>query len=210
MQMTAENEARDSGAPASATRETGQRDARRVLILSTVAFTFLFAVWLMLGVLGVPLKSELHLNKIQFSWLAAIAVLSGSIWRLPLGIIADRIGGRRVLIAILLASAIPCYLVSRAHSYQALMVCALFFGVAGNSFSVGIAWNAAWASRARQGFALGIFGAGNVGPSITKLLGPTLITMVPAAGLLGGLVPGGWRSVPVLYTGVLLVMAVVL
>jgi len=184
--------------------------ARRVLILSTAAFTLLFAVWLMFGVLGVPIKAELHLTKIQFSWLAAIAVLSGSIWRLPLGIVADRIGGKRVMLAILLASTLPCFLVSRAHSYQAFITCALFFGVAGNAFSVGIAWNAAWASRQRQGFALGVFGAGNVGPSITKLLGPMLITLVPAAGLAGGLLPGGWRIVPVLYAALLLIMTAVL
>ena len=52
---------------------------------------------------------------------------------------------------------------------------------------------------------LGIFGGGNVGASVTKLIGPTLIALVPAAGLFGGLVPGGWRFVPVLY-GVLLVL----
>jgi NNP family nitrate/nitrite transporter-like MFS transporter len=57
---------------------------------------------------------------------------------------------------------------------------------------------------------LGTFGAGNVGASVTKLIAPALITLVPAAGLLGGAVPGGWRIVPILYTAMLLVMAAVL
>jgi NNP family nitrate/nitrite transporter-like MFS transporter len=183
-----------------------ERGATRVLVLSTVAFTLMFAVWLMFGVLGVAIKDELHLNKIQFSWLTAIAVLSGSIWRLPLGIAADRVGGRRVFIWLLIATAIPCFLVSRATSYGGLMACAFFFGIAGNSFSSGIAWNAAWATRARQGFALGTFGAGNVGASVTKLIGPALIVMVPHAGLLGGAIPGGWRIVPVIYTALLILM----
>jgi NNP family nitrate/nitrite transporter-like MFS transporter len=189
--------------------ETGgvARAAARVLLLSTVAFTLLFAVWLMFGVLGVPIKAELHLTKIQFSWLTAIAVLSGSVWRLPLGILADRIGGRRVFLGLLLASAVPCFLVSRARTYDQLLACAFFFGVAGNAFSAGIAWNAAWASRRRQGFALGVFGGGNVGASVTKLIGPALITLVPPAGVLGGLVPGGWRVVPIIYTVLLLAMA---
>jgi NNP family nitrate/nitrite transporter-like MFS transporter len=86
----------------------------------------------------------------------------------------------------------------------------VFFGIAGNSFSVGIAWNAAWFTRERQGFALGTFGAGNVGASVTKLIGPALIAAVPTAGLLGGLVPGGWRLVPVLYTALLVLMGLVL
>jgi NNP family nitrate/nitrite transporter-like MFS transporter len=183
-----------------------ERGATRVLVLSTVAFTLMFAVWLMFGVLGVAIKDELHLDKIQFSWLTAIAILSGSIWRLPIGIAADRQGGKRVFIWLLIATVIPCFLVSRATSYAELMVCAFFFGIAGNSFSAGIAWNAAWASRERQGFALGTFGAGNVGASITKLIGPALIVLVPASGLFGGAIPGGWRIVPLIYTVLLLAM----
>jgi NNP family nitrate/nitrite transporter-like MFS transporter len=191
------------------TQRGNGRDARRVLVLSTIAFTLLFAVWLMLGVLGVAIKAELKLNPVQFAWLTAIAVLSGSLFRLPAGILADRVGGRVVMTVLLLVSALPCYLVARVHTYQGLLTCALLYGLAGNSFSSGIAWNAAWFSREQQGFALGTFGAGNVGASLTKLIGPALIAVVPAAGFLGGVVPGGWRFVPVLYTVLLVVMAAV-
>jgi len=190
--------------------QRNKSDANRVLVLSTVAFTLLFAVWLMLGVLGVAIKTELKLDAVRFAWLAAIAVLSGSLFRLPVGILTDRLGGRVTMTVLLLVSALPCYLVSRVHSYQGLIVCALLYGLAGNSFSAGIAWNAAWFSRERQGFALGTFGAGNVGASLTKLIGPFLIAAVPAGGYLGGLVPGGWRFVPVLYSVMLVVMAAVL
>jgi NNP family nitrate/nitrite transporter-like MFS transporter len=184
------------------------KPAARVLTLSTVAFTLLFAVWLMFGVLGVPIRKEFHLDTVQFSWLGAIAVLSGSIWRLPLGIWTDRVGGRRLLTLLLLATAVPTLLVARATTFTELMVCAFFFGIAGNSFSIGIAWNAAWSQRERQGFALGVFGAGNVGASVTKLIGPALIALVPAAGI--GIIPGGWRFVPVLYAVLLVAMAAAL
>jgi NNP family nitrate/nitrite transporter-like MFS transporter len=167
----------------------------RVLALSTTAFTLLFAVWLMFGVLGVPIRADLHLSTIQFSWLGAIAILSGSLLRLPLGILTDRIGGRRLLAGLLIATAVPTVLVARATTFSELLVCAFFLGIAGNSFSVGIAWNAAWADKQRQGFALGVFGAGNVGASVTKLIGPALIALV------------GWRSVPQLYAVLLVVMA---
>ena len=183
--------------------------AGRVLLLSTVAFTLLFAVWLMFGVLGVPIREELHLTTIQFSWLGAIAVLGGAILRLPLGILTDRVGGRVLFTAQLLLCAVPTAVVAWTHTYAGLLVCAAFIGIAGNSFSVGIAWNAAWADKRRQGFALGIFGGGNVGASVTKLIGPSLIALVPA-GTAIGFIPGGWRFVPVLYTALLLVMAVVL
>jgi MFS transporter, NNP family, nitrate/nitrite transporter len=178
--------------------------ALRVLTLSTLAFTLLFAVWLMLGVLAVPITAELALTKVQFTWLASIAILSGSLFRLPFGMLADRFGGRRTMTALVAFSVVPCLLLSRAQSYGELLGFALLLGIAGNSFSVGIAWNAAWWKPQRQGFALGTFGAGNVGASVTKLIGPALIALVPAAGLAGGLIPGGWRFVPFLYALLLL------
>lgn len=183
--------------------------AARVLTLATTSFTLLFAVWLMLGVLAVPIKAEFGLNKVQFSWLTAIAILSGSIWRLPFGLWADRVGGRVAMTTITLITAVPCLLTSYATGYTELMVYALFFGLAGNSFTAGVAWTSAWFSAQRQGVALGTFGAGNVGASVTKLIGPTLIALVPAAGLFGGAVPGGWRFVPALYSLLLVIMAAV-
>jgi NNP family nitrate/nitrite transporter-like MFS transporter len=121
-------------------------------------------------------------------------VLNGSMWRLPAGILADRIGGRRVTIVMLATTAVPAYLVSTAHSYGVLLVLAFLVGFAGNLFSVGVSWNAAWSSRQRQGFALGLFGAGNVGASVTKFIGPPLIVGTAGATFAFG-VQGGWRLV---------------
>jgi NNP family nitrate/nitrite transporter-like MFS transporter len=98
-------------------------------------------------------------------------------------------------------------MVSRVTSYAELLVCALLYGVAGNSFTVGIAWNAAWYPKEKQGLALGIFGAGNVGASVTKLIGPFFIAVIPAVGYFGGIIPGGWRFIPVLYAGLLVLLA---
>ena len=178
-----------------------------VLVWSTLGFTLMFAVWLMFGVLGIPIRDEFGLSDVQLSWITAVAVLNGALWRLPAGIVADRFGGRRVFIAMLALTAIPAYLVSHATSYGTLLLYAFLVGFAGNSFSVGIAWVSAWWPQSRQGFALGVFGAGNVGASVTKFIGPALITAVPAAGLLGGVIPGGWRFVPFLYMLLLVVTA---
>jgi MFS transporter, NNP family, nitrate/nitrite transporter len=178
-----------------------------VLVLSTLGFTLMFAVWLMFGVLAIPIRKELGLTDVQFGWLTAIAILNGSIWRLLFGILTDRYGGRRVFIFLLLVSAVPAWLVSHAHSLTELMVYAFLVGIAGNSFSVGIAWNSAWFPKNRQGFALGVFGAGNVGASVTKFIGPVLIAAIPAVGWYGGAIPGGWRFIPFLYCILLLMMA---
>jgi NNP family nitrate/nitrite transporter-like MFS transporter len=188
-------------------------DRRRVLWLSTAAFTLLFNVWLMLGVLGIPLRQELHLSDSQIEWLVAAAILSGSVWRLNFGIWADVYGGRVVMSLLLLGTAIAAYLFSRATTYNELLICALLFGLAGNSFSVGIAWNSAWFPSHLKGTALGIFGAGNVGAAGTKLLivcVPGILIAVPAAGYLGGAIPGGWRFIPALYSALLVLMAAVI
>jgi MFS transporter, NNP family, nitrate/nitrite transporter len=182
------------------------RQANTVMVISTTAFTLMFAVWLMFGVLGIPIRKELGLDDTQLAWLSAVAILNGAIWRLGFGILTDRLGGRVVMTGMLLVSAIPTFLISQAHSYPQLLIYAFLAGIAGNSFSVGAAWNSAWFAKSKQGFALGVFGAGNVGASVTKLFGPALIAIVPASSVL---IPGGWRFVPFIYAILLMIMAAV-
>jgi len=196
-----------AGPPADARSAEPSGPRNRVLALSTTGFTLMFAVWLMFGVLGVPIRDEFGLTDVELSWLTATAILNGALWRLPAGLLTDRFGGRRVFILMLLATALPTFLVSQATTFTTLLVFAFFAGFAGNAFSVGIAWNSAWFPRERQGFALGVFGAGNVGASVTKLVGPALIAAVPSLTVLG-LTFDGWRFVPLMYTALLIAMAV--
>ncbi|MFZ5871582.1 MAG: MFS transporter [Actinomycetota bacterium] len=195
------------GGPAPA-EPAGPRN--RVLTLSTTAFTLMFAVWLMFGVLGIPIREEFGLTDVQLSWLALTATLNGALWRLPAGVLTDRIGGRTVFSVMLLMTAVPAFLVSQAQSFGALLVYAFFAGFAGNAFSVGIAWNSAWFPRERQGFALGVFGAGNVGASVTKFIAPGIVAGTAGGVYFGGLVEGGWRVVPFVYAILLVLMAVAL
>ena len=183
--------------------------ANRVLWMSTLAFTLMFAVWLMFGVLGVPIQKEFGLTDVELSWISAVAVLNGSMWRLPAGMLTDRIGGRKVTIALLVLTAIPCYFLTQVGSYGSLLILAFLVGFAGNLFSVGIAWNSAWTPRERQGYALGVFGAGNVGASVTKLLVVLFPALVVGGGAAtSGLFPSGWRVFPAIYTVALVVVAV--
>ena len=115
------------------------------------------------------------------------------------------------MIALLLLTAVPTYLFGMATTYPQLLACTLLFGLAGNAFTAGVAWNAAWFPPSETGLALGVFGAGNVGASGTKLLVglfPAALAIVPAAGLFGGVIPGGWRAVPAVYAALLVVTAV--
>jgi MFS transporter, NNP family, nitrate/nitrite transporter len=196
-------------APPGSEPEQTPRGAVRVLVMSTVAFTLMFAAWLMFGVLGIPIQEEFGLTDVELSWLVAVAILNGALWRVPAGIAADHFGGRVVFASMLVATALFSYLVAQAESYGTLLLLAFLVGFAGNSFSAGIAWNAAWFPRHRQGFALGVFGAGNVGAAATKFIGPALITGTAGATYFG-FVEGGWRLVPVIYAVLLVITAVVL
>lgn len=181
------------------------RGAGRVLTMSSIAFTLMFAVWLMFGILGIPIQKELGISDIELSWISAVAVLNGSMWRLPAGVLADRIGGRRVTLFMLFATAVPAYFVAQTHSYLWMLILAFLVGFAGNLFSVGIAWNSAWFGRDRQGLALGVFGAGNIGASVTKFIGPPVIAGTAGVTYFLG-IQGGWRLVPVIYSALLIIV----
>ncbi len=182
----------------------------RVLALSFTAFTVAFAVWMMLGVLGIPIRKEFGLSDAELGLLLAASAMGGSLPRMLAGVLTDKYGGRAVFTAFLLLTVPGALLVTRAGSYPELVLYALWFGLAGNTFTIGIAWCSAWHPPERQGLALGVFGAGNVGASATKFIGPALIAAVPAGGFLGGAIPGGWRFVPVLYAAMLVAMAALL
>ncbi|MGY1448266.1 MULTISPECIES: nitrate/nitrite transporter [Pseudomonas] len=166
-----------------------------VLGMSTLAFTVCFMVWMMFAVLGVPIKALLALNETQFGLLAATPVLTGSLARLPLGLLTDRFGGRSVFFLLMLCCVLPLYLISHATAYWQFLVLGLFVGLAGGSFSVGIAYVAKWFDQDNQGFAMGIFGAGNAGAALTKFLAPALIAA------------GSWQLVPKTFSAILFITA---
>lgn len=176
---------------------------RAVVTASTLAFTVLFAVWVIFGIVGVAFKKELALNDAQFFTLTSIPILVGSLLRLPVGMFAGRIGGRRLMTGLMLVCAVPLFLLPLATTFDQVALLAWPIGLAGVSFAIGNSWIMFWIPPARQGLALGTFGAGNAGASITKLLAPLVIAL-PSLGL--AFLPSGWRLVPVLF-GLMLVVA---
>ena len=166
---------------------SAQSKANSVLASSTLAFTVCFTIWMMFGVIGIPIKAILHLNETQFGLLTAMPVLTGSLIRVPLGIWTDRFGGRIVLFLLMISTVIPIYLISYATEYWHFLVLGLFVGLAGGSFSVGTPYVARWFKKERQGLAMGIFGAGNSGAAVNKFIAPVLIAAA------------GWTLVPKVY-----------
>ena len=113
------------------------RQAWSVLIVSTFAFTVCFMVWMMFGVIGIPIKKTLGLTNAQFGLLTAMPVLTGSLVRVPLGVWTDRFGGRIVLFITMMLCVAPIYLMAYATQYWQFLVLGMFVGLAGGSFSVG-------------------------------------------------------------------------
>ena len=144
----------------------------RALWMSTFAFTICFAVWTIFAIIGIQIKKNLGLTDTQFGLLVGTPILTGSLIRLMLGVWTDQYGGRLVFTILMLAAAMATWMLASATTYAGYLVAALFTGLSGGSFAVGIAYVSRWYPKQRQGTALGIFGAGNVGAAVTKFLAP--------------------------------------
>jgi NNP family nitrate/nitrite transporter-like MFS transporter len=173
-----------------------KRKQYTVLTMNTVAFAVNFMIWTMFSIIGIKIKGELDLNETEFGLLVATPILSGSLVRLPLGLLTDRFGGRVVYFVQMLLVAVPTYGLSFADQYWQYLIIGLFVGLAGGSFAIGIAYTSAWFGKRQQGTAMGIFGAGNAGAAITNIVAPLIV------------VAFGWRAVPEIYSVVMLVMAI--
>jgi len=170
---------------------TRKGQALSVLMVSTLAFTVCFMVWMMFGVIGIPIKKVLGLSATEFGLLTATPVLTGSLIRVPLGIWTDKYGGR-IVMTILMALTIPAiWLMSYATAYWHFLVIGLFVGLAGGSFSVGTPYVARWFPKNQQGFAMGVYGAGNSGAAVNKFVAPALV------------VAFGWTMVPQVYAAIM-------
>lgn len=181
---------------------TEKQKAISVLTMNTLAFSVCFACWMMYGVLVTFLVDNgvFNWDKSQIGWLIGIPVLTGSLLRLPVGILTDKYGGRIVFIWLMIISAIPLYMVSMANSFSDFLWLGLGFGISGATFAVGIAYTSVWFPKEFQGTALGIFGIGNSGAALTSLAAPFILLNL--TNNLENI--EGWRMLPKLYAFALL------
>lgn len=169
----------------------------RALWISTVAFTICFAVWTIFSIIGIRIKQELNLNESEFGLLVGMPVLTGSLIRIVLGVWTSRYGGRLVYTVTMLAAAVATFLLAYARTYPEMLIAGLGVGIAGGSFAVGVAYVSPFFPASKQGTALGIFGAGNVGAALTKFLAPLVLVAL------------GWQAVAQIWAAALVVMAIV-
>ena len=170
--------------------------SHKILFLNTLAFTVCFACWTLNGVLVTFLVDNgiFHWSVVQVGWLLGIPILTGSIMRLPIGMLTDKFGGKYVFSLLLLLSSIPLFLLPYADSFFMFALLSFFFGMVGTSFAVGIGYTSIWYPKEWQGRALGIFGMGNAGAAITTFLAPSLLNHFSLEDP-----QNGWKILPIIY-----------
>ena len=151
------------------------RGNSRQLALALVAFTVTFYGWALLGPLGPELQEDLALSDLQLSIAVAVPVLLGSLMRIPMGVLTERHGGRRVFTWLLAYTIAPLVLLGFIHdSFAAIIGLGFLLGFAGASFAVGVPFVNRWYPPERQGAALGIYGAGMGGTVLAGLTAPAI------------------------------------
>jgi NNP family nitrate/nitrite transporter-like MFS transporter len=164
--------------------------------LNTLAFGVAFAAWIVFGPSGRVIAADVGLTEGQGMLVKTIPILTGSVLRLPIGVLTDRIGARLTFAGLLAIGAIAMALMGQASTLPAFLVGGLVLGLVGTTFVVGVQSVSTWSPASRQGLALGIFGAGNIGTAATTLGLPLLMTTI------------GWRTAFLVYGAMLAVTAV--
>lgn len=150
------------------------------LVLATGAFAVCFAVFGSVSALMPELRKPAHLNlsPMEVSIALSVPVLLGSLGRIPLGILADRFGGRKIFIGVLLAAIVAGLSIGFVESYAMLLVFSFFVGIGLASFSVGVVFVSGWYPPTLQGTALGIYGAGCIGQSLAAFGAPLVVMAI--------------------------------
>ncbi|MBI2864184.1 MAG: NarK/NasA family nitrate transporter [Chloroflexi bacterium] len=168
----------------------------KALLLATLAFALCFAVWGLISPLAPRFRDLFQLSETEVGLLLATPVLLGSLFRIPMGLLADRFGGRTMFSLLMAFLIVPLAFIGFAASYWQLLFWAFWLGLAGSSFAIGIPFVSRWFTAGRQGVALGVFGMGNIGTALAAGLAPRIASRFdwPAAF---------WTFIPVLLAAAL-------
>jgi MFS transporter, NNP family, nitrate/nitrite transporter len=183
--------------------ETGEKIAKKNLILSMFAEHIGFSVWVLWTIVVLNLaKNGFALSVSELFLLTLVPNLVGSMLRIPYTFAVPRFGGRAwttvsavllLLPTLLLALVVPSgWLLAQSHDTQlwVLLLCAASAGVGGGNFSSSMANISFFYPEKKKGFALGLNAAGgNLGVAVAQLGVPLVLTVATLAY-------AGWMWVP--------------
>src|SRR5262249_2325619 len=145
--------------------------------------------------LATQLQKLYHINDFWISVVIAVPVILGSLARIPMGVLTDRFGGRRVMTALLAFTIIPTLGMMTAHSLPTFIFWGFLLVVAGSSLGVGGPYVSRWLGPEKQGLGGGIFGMGNIGTAFAARLAPPIAAA------------RGWQTVFLIFAVAVAVMA---
>src|SRR5690606_38257493 len=154
------------------------RGKYRALLLATAALTLNFWAWSLLSPLGTRYAEVLSLGPAQLSLLLAVPIIVGSLGRVALGIITDKIGGQKTFVALSLLTALPVFGLMWADTYLQLLMVAAILGIGGTAFVIGVPFLSAWFPPNNRGLVLGVYSLGNAGTAAAGFFTPRLADLI--------------------------------
>jgi len=177
--------------------EIQQKHSYRALALATLAFAACFSVWTLYSIIGIKLKPSLNLSATEFGLLLAAPIFTGAIFRIPIGFLAEKVSCRNLFFWQMLIAVPPLFYLPYVETFQEYILLGFILGLSGVSFTIGIRYVTDWFDTKQQGFALGVFGAGNTGAAITLVLVPFIVDDY------------GWQNIGPVYGIGMLIMAII-
>lgn len=150
------------------------------LAVATVGFAINFWAWALISPLGRTYGTDYDLTDVQVSVLVAVPVIVGSLGRIPVGALTDRVGARTMFPVVSALTIVPVLFVGLiADSYPLLLAGGFLLGLGGTTFAIGVPFVNGWFAPERRGTALGIFGVGMGGTAISSF---TTVAIADAVG----------------------------
>ncbi|SMF97039.1 MFS transporter, NNP family, nitrate/nitrite transporter [Methylomagnum ishizawai] len=146
------------------------------LLSAFLYFDVSFMVWVMLGPLSLYISKDLGIPVGEKFTLVAIPILSGAVFRIVLGSLADHLGAKLtgILAQVLVIAGMAYVFLFGLGSKLEVELLGGLLGVAGASFAVALPQASRWYPPKFQGIVMGIAGAGNMGVVLDSMIVPVL------------------------------------
>ncbi|WP_271396801.1 nitrate/nitrite transporter [Salinicoccus roseus] len=174
-----------------------EKMGKKQLILHTFSLLAGFMVWTLLAPLFPEIVKDIPEAAEQQALIVALPVILGSVLRIPFGILANKTGARTVFLFSFIFLLIPVFYLSIASTTMDLMIAAVFLGIGGATFSIGVTSLPKYYPKEKHGFVNGVYGMGNIGTAVTSFGAPAL-----------ALAFGGWQAAVQTYLVVLALFAI--
>lgn len=143
-------------------------------------------IWVMVGATSTFIVQDFGLSPAEKGFMVGIPILGGSLLRIPMGLLADRFGGKRMGMIGMMLTMLPLFWGwLYGNSLSEVQAFGFLLGIAGASFAVALPLASRWYPPEHQGLAMGIAGAGNSGTVLATLFAPRIAESFGWHGVFG-------------------------